>query len=151
MRVPDRGERGTALVELAIFLPFLALFTLTSVDFGRAYSLQHRLANGAREGAAFAQYFPGQVANTGACANPENITYRALGEDGGAMAGFTVSVTNVDTGSAISGPCIRSGIAPGTRVKVTLTGQFRPITPFASDFVGSVVDVHRSVQVLVQG
>jgi len=139
------------LVEFAIVLPFLALLTLTSVDFGRVYHLQHRLANGAREGAAFAQYFPGQVTNSGACADPENITYRALGEDSGAAAGFAVTVTNVDTGVAISGPCIQSGIAPGTRVKVTLTGQFRPITPFAQDFVGNVVNVQRSVQVVVQG
>lgn len=151
MRGPRRDERGTALVEFAIIIPFLALLAFASVDFGRAYSLQHRLANGAREGAAFAQYFPGQVTSSGACTDPENITYRALGEDGGTAAGFTVSVTNVDTGSAIVGPCIRSGITAGTRVKVTLTGQFRPITPYAAGFVGSVVNVHRSVQVLVQG
>ncbi|MDQ6725776.1 MAG: pilus assembly protein [Actinomycetota bacterium] len=147
----DRSQRGTALVEFALVLPFLALLSLTSVDFGRAYSLQHRLANGAREGAAFAQYFPGQVSSSGACADPENITYHALGEEAGAAAGFAVSVTNVDTGGSITGPCIRSGIAPGTRVKVTLTSQFRPITPFATDFVGSVMSVRRSVQVIVQG
>jgi len=147
----ERGQQGSALVELAIALPFLALLALTSVDFGRAYSLQHRLANGAREGAAFAQYFPGQVINSGACADPENITYRALGEDRGVNAGFAVSVTNVDTGGTISGPCTRSGIAPGTRVMITLTTQFRPITPFAMDLLGSVVNIHRSVQVVVQG
>lgn len=151
MKGLERSQRGAALVEFAIALPFLALLTLTSVDFGRAYSLQHRLANGAREGAAFAQFFPGQVTNSGACADPENITYRALGEDRGVAAGFAVNVTNVDTGTAITGPCVRTGITPGTRVKVTLTSQFRPMTPFAHDLLGSVVNVHRSVQVVVQG
>jgi len=147
----DRSEQGTALVEFAIVLPFLMVLSLTSVDFGRAYSLQHRLANAAREGATYAQYFPGQVGNSGACADPENITYRALGEDAGVAAGFAVSVTNVDTGAAITGPCVQSGITPGTRVKVTLTSQFRPITPFATDLVGAVMSLRRSVQVVVQG
>ncbi|HZN13538.1 MAG TPA: TadE family protein [Acidimicrobiales bacterium] len=146
-----RGERGAALVEFALIAPFLAILSLASIDLGRAYSLQHRLANASREGAAFAQYFPGQISSTATCVDPENIRYHALGEDGGVAAGFSVTVTNVDTGSTINGPCTLTGIAPGTRVKVTVTGTFRPVTPFGKQFVGSPATLRKSTQVVVQG
>ena len=145
-----RSERGIALVEFALLMPFLALLTFATIDLGRVYALQHRLANGAREGAAFAQYFPGYVSSSGVCVDPDNIHYRALNENGGASA-YTVTVKNVTTGADITAACTTSGIAPGTKVKVTLSGTFVPLTPFARQFVGSPATVRRSAQIVVQG
>jgi Flp pilus assembly pilin Flp len=149
-RKTHKDERGLALVEFALILPFLALLTFATIDLGRVYSLQHRLANGAREGAAFAQYFPGYVSSSGVCADPDNIRYRSLNENGGAST-FTVTVTNVTTGATITGPCTTWGITPGTKVKVTLSGSFTPLTPFARQFIGSPATIRRSEQVVVQG
>ena len=109
-----------------------------------------------REGAAYAQFYPGQVGTTGNCANPENIPYRALGEDRGTASGFTVTVTNVDTGLVLSPTsCVRPGdvgaIATGTRLKVTVAATFTALTPFSRQFIGSPATLRRSTQVVVQG
>jgi Flp pilus assembly protein TadG len=146
-----RGQRGVAMAEFALIMPFLALLTFATVDLGRVYTLQHRLANAAREGAIFAQFYPGQVSSTGTCADPNNIVYHALGEDSGTTRGFTVTITNVTTGTAITGPCVTSGITPGTKLKVTVAGTFTPLTFFARQFVGSPATIRRSAQVVVQG
>jgi len=146
----SRDQRGLALVEFALLLPFLALLTFATIDLGRVYRLQHRLANGAREGAAFAQYFPGYVSNSGVCADPDNIHYHSLNESGGPST-YTVTVTNMTTGATITGPCTTSGIAPGTKVKVTLSASFSPLTPFARQFIGSPATIRRSAQIVVQG
>jgi Flp pilus assembly protein TadG len=151
-----RTERGAALAEFALVVPFLVLVVMGTIDFGRSYTFQNRLINAAREGAAFARYYPAQVSNSGACADPENITYKALGEDAGSAAGFTVSVTNVDTGAAIAGPCIQPGgvgaVSPGTRIKVTVSGVFTPMTPIARPFIGgSSMTIRRSAEVVVEG
>jgi hypothetical protein len=59
-RAPDataagrgRGERGTALVELAVVLPLLALLFLTAIDLGLAIREGQVLQNAAREAARF--------------------------------------------------------------------------------------------------
>ena len=147
----SRGETGVALVEFALILPFLALLAFATVDLGRVYTLQHRLANASREGAAFAQYYPGKVSNSGVCADPNNIRYRALSEDGGTAAGFVVTVTNAATGASIAGPCTTTGIAPGTRLKVTVQAEFVPVTAVAKPFVGPSKTIKRSTEVVVQG
>src|SRR5437879_5049169 len=147
-----RGERGTAMVEFALIVPFLALLTFATIDLGRVYTLQHRLANAAREGAAYAQNYPGQISNSGTCADPSNITYHALNEDRGSTSGFTVTVTNVTTGATVAGPCLASGsIAPGTKLKVTVAGTFTPLTFLARQFIGSPATIKQSTQIVVQG
>jgi Flp pilus assembly pilin Flp len=146
-----RTQSGTAMAEFALILPFLAMLVFATIDLGRTYSLQSRLANASREGAAFAQYFPGQVSDNGVCADPDNVTHHALGEDAGAASGFVVTVTNADTATPITGPCTTSGIAPGTRVKVTVEGTFTAITPFATQFIDDPVILRRSTTVVVQG
>ena len=146
-----RTQSGTAMAEFALLLPFLAMLVFATIDLGRTYSLQSRLANASREGAAFAQYFPGRIGNAGICADPDNVTHHALGEDNGAASGFVVTVTNVDTDTPITGPCTTSGIAPGTRVRVTVQGTFAAVTPLATRFVGDPVILRRSTTVVVQG
>ena len=128
-----RGQRGVALVDL-----------------GRVFTLENRLKNAAQAGAVYAQLFPNQVTNTGACADPANITYKALQEDSGATSGFTVSVTNSDTNTAITG-CQATTVSPGTHVKVTVQANFAVLTPFISNFIGNPVTVKGTSEVVVQG
>ena len=147
----NRNERGLAVVEFALLLPFLAMLIMTTIDVGRVYALQHRLANATREGAAYGQFFPARVANSGSCADPENIPYHAQQEDSG---GFTLTITNLSTNTAITG-CTLEGVAgsvaPGTRIKVTASATFTAMTPFAKQFLGSPATIKQSTEVVVQG
>lgn len=50
-RVAARDERGAAVVEFALVLPLLILFTFGIIEFGRAYSAKIELTAAVREGA----------------------------------------------------------------------------------------------------
>ena len=148
-----RGEKGVVLVEFALLMPFLAILVFATIDIGRVYTLQHRLANASREGAAYAQYFPGKVSTAGSCPDPDNIRYHALSEDAGGAANFTVTVAKVVAGvpdAPVTG-CALTGITPGTRLKVTVSSQFSALTPIANQFVHSPATIRRSTEVVVQG
>jgi Flp pilus assembly protein TadG len=151
LRRRGAGEAGAALVEFALLVPFLALLVFGTIDLGRVFSQQNRLRNAAREGGLYAQYFPTQVTNTGACTDPNNITYKALQEDSGAASNFSVSVTNADAGSGIAG-CRTVTVSPGTHVKVTAArANFPILTPFIGAFIGNSVTLHGTAEVVVQG
>jgi Flp pilus assembly protein TadG len=49
-----RSSEGSQLVEFAMVLPLLCLILLGILDFGGAFTLQHRLSNSSREGVRFA-------------------------------------------------------------------------------------------------
>jgi Flp pilus assembly protein TadG len=49
-----RGERGAALLEMALTLPLLLLVCVGILEFGRAYQTWQVLTNAAREGARIA-------------------------------------------------------------------------------------------------
>ena len=150
VRSARRDQRGVALVEFALVLPLLAMIVLGTIDLGRVYALQNRLKSAAQEGAAYAQLFPTQVTNTGSCADPDNITYKALQEDSGVASGFTASVANTDANSAITG-CHATSVSPGTHVKVTVQARFAVLTPFLSNIMGSPLNVTGTSEVVVQG
>jgi Flp pilus assembly protein TadG len=46
----ERRERGTALIEFALVIPFLILLTLSVVDLSRAFFVKNMLHQAAREG-----------------------------------------------------------------------------------------------------
>ena len=46
-----RPQRGVAVVEMAVLLPVFLVIILGIVEFGRAYNVEHLLANAARMGA----------------------------------------------------------------------------------------------------
>lgn len=150
----NRTERGLAMVEFALVLPFLALLIMATIDMGRVYALQHRLANAAREGAVYGQFFPARVTNSGSCVDPENIPYHALQEDNGSASSFTITVTNLTTSGTVTG-CTLEGVSgsimPGTRLKVTASASFTALTPFAKQFIGSPATIKQSTEVVVQG
>jgi Flp pilus assembly protein TadG len=144
-----RGEKGTALVEFALALPFVAIIALGTLDLGRAYQLQNRLKNAAREGAAYVQMSPGSIDSSGTCADPDNVTYRALHEDANS-AGWTVTVTNTDTNTPVTG-CAATGAAPGTHLKVSVQSNMTILTPLVSALTGRTKAIHGTAEVVVQG
>jgi hypothetical protein len=140
------------LVELAIALPLLAIIVFGTIDLGRAYLTWVRVKNAAREGAAYAQFFPWRVSPAGGqCNAPDNITYRAQAE-GGNDTSIVISVKKAD-GTTITG-CTTTGSSlprPGDPVTVTASKPFTLITPIVQAIVGPSVNVRASVTVAVQG
>lgn len=57
------GERGSALLEMAITLPLLLLVSVAIFELGRAYQAQQILTNAAREGARLAVLPDASAAN----------------------------------------------------------------------------------------
>ena len=147
--IRKRDESGVALVEFALVLPFVAILALGTIDLGRAYQLQNRLKNAAREGAAYAQVAPGSIDSSGTCTDPDNVTYRALHEDTNS-SGWTVTVTNTDTNTPVTG-CSATGAAPGTHLKVSVQSNFTVITPLVSVITGRTKVIHGTAEVVTQG
>lgn len=151
-----RVERGSAIVEFALVLPFLALLVLGTVDLGRAFRLQSRLVNSAREGGVFAQFRPANV-NVG-CDGGRSIVDRALDEDPdlATLPGFDVQVLKKDASGSLT-PYVGCkttssvSLAPGDTVVVRARASFSPLTPFISSLVGSTITVTGRQEVMVQG
>jgi Flp pilus assembly protein TadG len=140
-----RGDEGTALVELSLLLPFLAMMVFGTMDLGRAFALRNRLTNIAREGAFYAQYHPTDVSGC----SPSSITQAALGEDL-ALNNVTITVTNATTGAAVTNLC-GGVVASGTRITVQASSPMTILTPLVGQVVGNPVTVASSSEVVVQG
>jgi len=63
-----RRQRGQAIVEFSITVPFLLLLLAAAIDFGMGYSARLEVANAARVGARWASLHSGDV-NSGWSAN----------------------------------------------------------------------------------
>jgi Flp pilus assembly protein TadG len=136
------------MVEFALTLPFLAIFSLGTVDLGRVYQTYSAVKNSARGAALYAQYHPGAVANSGGCADPANIPWQAQHESTNTTA-FTVSVSDVTSGAAQT-TCDTTTSLSGHQIKVTVTRSAFPLmTPLISKIVGTI-NVSSSVSVRAQ-
>jgi Flp pilus assembly protein TadG len=143
------------IVELALVAVLLFLLVFGVIDLGRAYSLQNRLSNASREGAAVAQFRPGNV-NSG-CESGENVVDRATNEDSGlsTVPGFSVTIGK-QVGSTVvrfTGCGTPTGVtvSAGDTLVVTAQANFNVITPLIGSLVGNTITVSRATTVVVQG
>jgi Flp pilus assembly protein TadG len=152
------GDRGAALVEFALVLPFLAILVFGVVDLGRVWQLQNRLSNASREGAAALQFAPRNV--DAACAGGNNANDRSRQEEPSLAAadGYGISVAKIAqpsgvattyTGCGTTSPLV--SLLPGEQVRVTARANFRLFTPIIGNLVGDPLIVRRSTDVVVQG
>lgn len=85
-----RAEEGQALVEFALVVPFLLLFIIGIVEFGRAWNLHQVITDAAREGARKAVVFDPDITEDSvrnvvkaaiatAGANPNSATINVIG------------------------------------------------------------------------
>lgn len=58
MKPPQVRDRGAALVEAALVVPFVLLVAMGMIDFARAFSGRITLNNAVSEGALYAAQFP---------------------------------------------------------------------------------------------
>jgi Flp pilus assembly protein TadG len=127
-----RGDHGTAVVEFALVLPFLAVLALGTVDLGRAFQLKNRLTNAAREGAVYGQFHPCDTAEIQRAVDDEDPKISALN-------GYSRTVS-------VSG-CPNT---PAGNLTVTASSTMTVLTPFVSAITGKTVTVSGKSTVAVQ-
>jgi hypothetical protein len=146
-----RRQRGTALVEFALFLPLLSLVTLGTVDLGRAYKTVNEVKNAAREGAAYAQTQPSRLAGE-LCTTPDSTQWHARNEAGSDGQGFNVEVTTplglYSSGDIGCGPFSAAAVS-GEDITVKVSTTFTVLTPFLRAITGNPT-ISSSVTVRVQ-
>jgi Flp pilus assembly protein TadG len=131
-----RGERGVALVEFALLLPFLAVLVFGTVDLGRGFSQQNRLKNASREGAAYAQLHPNRIN----CVGPNNDISDVVRSEDAGLTGLTISVTAPggivnDCATPVTNPVP----AENTTITVHVEANFDVLTPFVGALTGNPI------------
>ena len=124
---PDR--HGSAAVELAVLLPFMAFLLVIGMDFARVYRHAQVVTNCARNGALYGAF------NTAQANDKTGIRAAALA-DAGDLAGQP-KVTS-ETGTAADG---------SEYVRVTVSWPFATLTNYPG--VPSTMDITRTVQMRV--
>jgi Flp pilus assembly protein TadG len=113
------GERGTALLEMALTLPLLLLVAVAIFEFGRAFQTWEVLTNAAREGARVAVL----PASTVAGAEARARAYLDAGALNGSSAIVTVTSTEIPIGV---------GTASAKQVRVDYPFRFMVLQPVAA-------------------
>ena len=133
------SERGQSLVEFAFMVIVISFLLLGTLDLGRAYFTYMALQDAAVEGATYASVNPTKWCGPSnsyfaACptdkvsADPDNVVFRVVNSaTSGVLVDWTQTTVTVDGGT----------VKPGQTISVTLTTQYRLLTPFVSTIVGN--------------
>jgi Flp pilus assembly protein TadG len=113
MIVHRSHQRGQELVEYALALPLFLLLVMGILDMGRATYFYSAIHNSAREGARYGVIHPEDVTGIETA-----VLTKAVGLDPAFLTVTTV-LPDEDT------------------IRVTVTFQFRPITPIVGALLGS--------------
>jgi Flp pilus assembly protein TadG len=157
-----RNERGQSLVEMAMIAPFLVMILLVLIDFGRAAYDYSTLAGAAREGAraaittgnnrpdnnrvigAVELNAIGLSLGSGSCVNDPPPASPAMPANTGLVyvgAGSGNTSTNAPAGQAPAGAGACGAVVPSYAghypLTVTIKYNFKPLTPFGSQFFPS--------------
>jgi Flp pilus assembly protein TadG len=124
-----RNHRGQALVELALIVPIMLLLFLATIDLGRLYYSTITVSNAAREAALEATVHPTSYI-AGTCdPDTSSIVCAAVNE----AASSWVTVAPGDVALTCTPSCSEDY---GNTVNVTVTGNFKLLTPLISGFTG---------------
>lgn len=138
-------------MELALIAPVMVMLVFGVLDLSRAYRLNIRLENAAREGAAFAQIFPNDVS----CGTDPDIEDRVRAEEPtlASEPDFSIDVYGQDASGAfvaMSG-CTGTTAASGERVRVVVGARYDIATPLVASVVGGSLGLEGHAEVRVQG
>ena len=132
--------RGQALVEFALVTPLLLLLFAGAADLGRAFYAYVAVENSVKEGALFGSRTPLCNAPSPTCPDPGNVLWRVQTElqtlknpDGTKP---TPTIECVAPGGAVRASL--DDCLEGDTYSVSLTYQFRPLTPIISDIMGDL-------------
>jgi Flp pilus assembly protein TadG len=112
-----KGQRGQALLEMAMTIPLLLVVTVGIFEFGRAYQTYQILTNSAREGARLA-ILPGSTLT-----NVQDRVRQYL--TSGQVPNASLASINLTTGSVAMG----SGTSPSSVVTVSYPYTFVVLRP----------------------
>jgi Flp pilus assembly protein TadG len=121
---PRDGERGSALVEMAVVMAVLLMIMFGIIDFGRAFYTYSFVANAAREGARWAIVRGSkctQLDHCPAASGTSDIQPYVQSLSEGATNPSKISATLAFTGC---------GNAPGCVAEVTVQYPFKFMLPF---------------------
>ena len=121
-----RGDRGAALVEMAMTLPLMLLVAVGIFEFGRAFQTWQVLTNAAREGARVA-VLPNSVQGD---VDQRVRDYMQMGQ----LANYASATVSVNNTATIS---IGSSTASASVVTVGYPFQFVILNPVARLVMGS--------------
>ena len=113
--------------------PVMVLLVMGVLDLGRAYRMNIRLENAAREGAAYAQFYP----NRFQCGGSDDIDGRVRAEDAGivSMPGFSIRSYTADSTTPDPATCSTVPGAPGERRRIEVSADFVVLTPVVQEVV----------------
>ena len=115
-RIARRGERGVAIVELAMVLPLLFLLVMGTFDLGRAVYIRNALANAARDGARFATV------------DPRNTNcIQSVAARNSSLAGLSTASVSISTPGSV---------AIGQPVTVSVQSTYQPVTALIAGAIG---------------
>jgi hypothetical protein len=117
----NRGRRGVAVVEMAVVIPVLTLFTLGSVEIGRAMMVKHVLEEAARAGC--------RVAITEYSVDADVHAMVDLAMDKADITGYTTDLT----------PVFIEELGPFEVVTVRVSVPFSAVSWFTPNFMTSAV------------
>jgi len=128
-----RSERGAALVEFALVVPFLMLIMCATIDFGLAVYTLANLTTAVREGGRFAaSRFPAAPAND---VFVRDRVYNFIAGMNNGMTAAQIKATITSTA-----PDATTG-----NITVSITGYtFKPMTPLASLLGLSSIPMNRT-------
>jgi Flp pilus assembly protein TadG len=144
-RIRQGGRRGQALVEFALIFPVLVLLLLGIFEVGRLVFAYNTLGNAAREGARVAAV--NQIQTSPDCTNNRPIVNPATPhwsiKQCAADKALVLGLTDTDVDVAYSPPPdVTFTCSPTLRVgclaTVTVTHEFRAITPIIGDIIGPI-------------
>jgi Flp pilus assembly protein TadG len=115
-----KGERGSALIEVALTLPLLLLVSASIFEFGRAFQTWQVLTNAAREGARIAVL-------PGADSGEVQTRVRQYLQDG-QLGGYASASINVDRAATIP---MGGGTVSASVVTVNYPFSFMVLNPIA--------------------
>jgi len=125
----SRNRRGVALVEFAIVIPLVFLFTFGLIEMARLVMVQQALVNAAREGA--------RLAALTTTTDPATV-------DTAVRTFLSSSITDaedVNTVGVSVTPSSLSGMASNTPVTVAVNVNFSDVTWMPGDFLGLLGNV----------
>jgi Flp pilus assembly protein TadG len=115
-----REERGAALVEFALVVPFLMIIMCATIDFGLAVYTLNNLTGAVREGARYAAIMP-----TRPNPNDDSVRTRVVTS----MAVMNTGMTQAQLKALVS----NTGVDAAGNITVTITGYpYKPMTPLAN-------------------
>jgi hypothetical protein len=134
--VHPRGNRGQALVELALILPVLLVLFGSALDLGRLYYSQITINNAAKEGALEAARDTENLSEFDNTSDCDAATNRVICLVINEAEGSLVSITPDDVALVCDpDPCPTDAVI-GDTVTISVTADFFLVSPILSVFFG---------------